>query len=215
MTNRHVYESIARHRQIVQLAVQRFAALTAGGDDDNARAADVRERLDMCDDALVRAAGGVPTWLRTLIGALSVGSVVWLVASGTHLIGLQPGWVITAAVAAAMAMGWPWYLAITALPRRLGRRRTRPFASMEIQAPDGIDPAVEIRGVLQVLRGTIARTLDRYLAEHRQGRIARSAAGFEWLAGREPILFWLCRADGHACVAIEAVDIWDSRRDLR
>ncbi|GAA4261110.1 hypothetical protein GCM10022255_092450 [Dactylosporangium darangshiense] len=207
VARKDVSGSLALMRYRVETATVRFARMTGGVDHPLVETA--RSRLKAADTAAIRAAGGLSPWTRTWIGVAGLGAAAWAAAALCDRVGLPAGWTIAVAVAALGGAFWPVYAFTNALAQRVDRRRTkRPTSPPPIAAPAGVGPAAEILALLRMARDDLAAAVRRRVADHRFGRVARTAAGFDWLRRHDPQLFWLSLADRHLCQVICSIEAW-------
>ena len=93
------------------------------GELDEFRVNSARVRLRGLDDLLVAAAGGLSTWSRAALNALAVFPVMLGVAAGGRALGLADGWMIAAALLAALPAFPLGTMGIERLNRLADRRR--------------------------------------------------------------------------------------------
>lgn len=213
MNRSELYEHLALNKQLLEIAVARFASLTDGL--NHPRIDTAHDRLSASGAALTGAAGGISAWTRTCLGMVALGLAAWAVAAfAGQLIGLPAGWTITVTVAVVLALMWPVNMLNDALADRVNRRRTkRPASPLEIVAPVDLDPAAEILMMLWRVRDGLAVVMRRWSGAHRFAYVAHSAAGFDWLRRHDRHLFGVSIADRCVCQAIDSIEIWLEARE--
>jgi hypothetical protein len=198
--------SLARDRQLVELAASGLADLTRRL--EHPRLDIARTRLRDAGIALTRGSGGLSAWARTWIGALVIGSGVWITAAvAGDVIGLPSGWVITAAAVAFLVLAGLAHWMNNFLD---AHRRRGPSEALDEGVPGSL---AEVIWVLERARDGIREATRLRLATHRFAPAARTPAGFDWLRGIDPHLFYLSLADRCLCQAIDSLEIWRSTPD--
>jgi hypothetical protein len=120
---------MARHR--LRADLQPVRALIVDGLDqlDRDSGPHTRKRLQLADEALVRATYGLSRTTRTALYAVVEIPSVWAAASAARALGLAAGWVIVIATVTILGVGLAAEKAVARIPRLRDRHHPRPRES--------------------------------------------------------------------------------------
>jgi hypothetical protein len=196
---------LARAAQLLELAAERLAQLTAGA--DHPRVHEAHDWLRAARAQVVRAAGGLGQETRALVSVLLTGVAIGAVAAVLHdLAGLPGGWTVAITLPVTL-LGLPLPISrlLDTVDRRIGRRRTAP-SGPAMTVPPGVGPAGETLALLRLTRSELGAQLRERSGE-------RSAGAFDRLRRRDTRTAALSAADRDICVTIHAIEIWLRARE--